>query len=39
MLDSLTGRRPRYLVPALGRLYDSMSDLAWVALRVTVGGA
>jgi putative oxidoreductase len=39
MLDSLTGHRPRYLVPALGRLYDSMSDLAWVALRVTVGGS
>ena len=38
MLDSLSGQRPRYIIPALGRLYASLSDFAWLVLRVTVGG-
>jgi len=29
MLDSLSGQRPRYIIPALGRLYASLSDFAW----------
>jgi len=37
MLDSFSGQRPRYIIPALGRLYDSLTDLAWLVLRVTVG--
>src|SRR3954463_2018725 len=39
MLDSLSGQRPRYIIPALGRLYASLSDFAWLVLRVTVGGS
>ncbi len=37
MLDIMSPQQTRYYIPALGRLYDSLSDLAWLALRVTVG--
>jgi putative oxidoreductase len=39
MVDSLTGHRSRYFVPAFGRLYDGLADVAWLALRVTVGAS
>src|SRR4051794_31511185 len=39
MLDSLSGQRPRYIIPALSPMYDSLADLAWLVLRITVGGS
>ena len=39
MLDSLTGKAPRYVIPALGRVYEGLADLAWLVLRVTVGAS
>ncbi|WP_018261671.1 DoxX family protein [Methylobacterium sp. WSM2598] len=39
MSDSFTVHRPRYLIPAFGRLYDRLSDVAWLVLRVTVGAS
>lgn len=39
MLDIMSRQQTRYYIPALGRLYDGLSDLAWLALRVTVGAS
>ena len=39
MFDSLTGQRPRYFIPALGPIYDSLADVAWLLLRVAVGAS
>ena len=39
MLDMMSRERTRYYIPALGRLYDSLSDFVWLALRVTVGAS
>src|SRR3954468_3630258 len=39
MLDSLSGQRSPYIIPALGRLYDNFADLAWLVLRLAVGGS
>jgi putative oxidoreductase len=38
MLDtSRYGERPRYYIPALATLYDSLADPAWLLLRLVVG--
>src|SRR4051812_27447849 len=39
MLDILSGQRPRHIIPALSPMYDSLADLAWLLLRVTLGGS
>lgn len=37
MLFQLKPAGPRYYIPALGRVYDGLADLSWLALRVAVG--
>jgi putative oxidoreductase len=39
MLSTLSREQTRYYIPALGRLYETLSDVAWLILRVTVGGS
>jgi putative oxidoreductase len=39
MFDITSRQQTRYYIPALGRLYDGLSDLAWLALRVAVGAS
>jgi putative oxidoreductase len=39
MFEIKSQRTTRYYIPALGRLYDSLSDVAWLALRVAVGAS
>lgn len=39
MLDILSRQRTRYVIPALGRVYDGLADLAWLLLRVAVGAS
>jgi putative oxidoreductase len=39
MLDITSRQQTRYYIPALGRFYDRLADLAWLALRVTVGAS
>jgi len=39
MLDTMSRQQTHYLIPALGRLYENLSDVAWLILRVTVGGS
>jgi putative oxidoreductase len=37
MTDTRYDTTPRYYVPALGSLYDSLSDVAWLIFRLAVG--
>ena len=39
MLEIMPRKRTRYYIPAFGPLYDGLSDIAWLILRVTVGAS
>ena len=39
MFEIKSDRTTRYYIPALGRLYDSLSDVTWLALRIAVGAS
>ena len=39
MLGLTSQQTPRYFIPALGRLYEGLGDVAWLLLRIAVGAS